>query len=215
MLSVFYFVFTNLFKNPIENYPLYLLSGLILWYMFSRGTNAGMNSLVSRSTLIERIYFRRELLVVSSTLTTFLMLFFELLVFFGFMAVFGVIPNWYIILLPLVLLNLYALTLGISFILSSFNVYFKDIQHIWPIVLLAGFFVIPLFYQLDTLPENLQSILRINPLVGILEITRALVINTEIPSTEYIGYTVLSSATILVVGYLIFRKLDHNLVEKL
>jgi len=215
MLGVFYVVFTSIFKNQVENYPLYLLSGLVIWYMFSRGTSMGMNSMIGRGGMLQKIYFRREILVISSVLTSFLMMLFELGVFFIFMIIFGVIPNASIIVFPLVLINLFFLTLGISFILGPLNVYLKDIQYIWNIVLTAGFFVVPLFYKMDVLPENVIEILKINPLVGIFDLSRAMLINTEMPNSGEILSMVGITLIVLVAGYLVFKKLDYRLVENL
>jgi lipopolysaccharide transport system permease protein len=215
MLGVFYVVFTSLFKNQIQYYPLYLLLGLILWYMFSRSTNMGMNSLIGRAGLLQKVYFRRELLVISSVLTTFLMLIFELGVFFVFMVIFGVLPPVVGLLFPLVLVNLFALSVGLSLLLSSLNVYFRDIQHVWTVVIQAGFFVTPLFYEFKVLPPILQNVLQFNPLVGIIEVSRALLIHREMPAIEIILFMILTTTAILFLGYAVFRRLDRKLVENL
>ena len=87
MLSVLYFVFTNIIKSDIENYPLYLLLGLIVWYMFSRATTMGLSSLLDRSSIIQKVYFRREIVVVSSCLTALIMMTFEFAAFMVFAVV--------------------------------------------------------------------------------------------------------------------------------
>lgn len=215
LLGVMYVVFTTLFHNSIENYPLYLLSGLILWNMFSRGTNIASNSLLSRASLIQKIYFRREILVISSTLTSFFMMIFEFGVFAVFMVIFGVTPTILVVLLPLVLVMLFTLTLGISFFLSSLNVYYRDMEKIWTVILQAGMFMTPIFYKLDIFPENIKSLLHLNPMAGIMEISRAIMINSQAPNMQTILTTVAITGAILICGYIVFRKLDYRLVEEL
>lgn len=215
LLGVMYFVFTTLFHNAIENYPLYLLLGLILWNMQSRGTSMGSSSLLSRSGLIQKIYFRRELFVISSVLTSFLMMCFEFCAFTLFMIFFGVVPPITIVFFPLVLVTLFIFTLGVSMYLSCLNVYYRDVQYIWAVILQAGFFITPLFYKLDIFPEKIRMILSLNPMVGIMEISRALVIKAPMPSTNIILVTIIGTAVIFVSGYFVFKKLDYRLVEEL
>lgn len=215
LLGVLYLVFTNIFKYEIENYPLFLLLGLVFWYMFSRGTTMGMNSLISRSNLIQKIYFRREILVISSITTSLIMMIFEMGAFFVFMIIFGAAPSTLIIFFPLLLVALFVFTLGISFVLSILNVYFRDIQHIWGVILQAGFFISPIFYKLDVFPDEIANILRLNPLVGIIELSRALVINDVMPTTEMISYMITMTGIVFGIGYLSFKKMDKKFVERL
>lgn len=215
LLGVMYVVFTNIFHNAIENYPMYLLLGLIIWNTFSRGTSMAGNSLLSRAGLIQKMYFRREILVISSILTSFFMMVFEFGAFTIFMIVFGVTPSVLIVLLPLVLVMLFTLTLGVSFFLSSLNVYYRDVQYIWSVVIQIGFFITPIFYKLDIFPVNIKSLLHLNPMVGIMEISRALVIHTQMPDMQVILTTLAITGIVFIFGYITFRKLNYRLVEEL
>jgi len=104
MLAVLYLVFTNIFKNQIDDFGMYLLLGIIMWNTLSRGTEISLNSLVGRSGLVTQIYFPKEVLAISATITTFLMLCFEFLVFGIFMIIFQFSAPSTIIVLPLILL---------------------------------------------------------------------------------------------------------------
>jgi lipopolysaccharide transport system permease protein len=215
LLGVMYIVFTTLFHNSIENYPLYLLSGLILWNMFSRGTSMASNSLLSRAGLIQKMYFRRETLVISSVLTSFFMMVFEFGAFAVFMAIFGVIPPLLVVFFPLVVVLIFLLTLGISFFLSSLNVYYRDTEKIWAVIIQAGMFLTPIFYKLSLFPESLRSVLELNPMVGIMEISRAFLINAQMPDVQTMLTTLAITGIVFICGYIIFRKLDYGLVEEL
>lgn len=215
LLSVLFLVFTNIFKFEIENYPLYLLSGLVIWYMFTRATSMGLNSLVGRAGLIQKVYFRREILIISSNLTSLMIFMFELAAFSVFMGIFGMIPPISVVLLPFVILILFVLTLGVSLALGSLTVYFKDIEHIWSVVLTAGFFLTPIFYKFDRFPESVSEILKLNPLVGIMQTMRAIVIHEPLPSVNEIAYMIGMTAVIFFIGLFIFKKLDYRLAEKL
>src|SRR6185437_12323080 len=135
-----YFVFTNIIKSTVPNYPIYLLLGLIIWYMFQRATSMGQTSLLDRSGIIQKIYFRREIIVLSACLTAFIMMAFEFGAFAIFVVVFRFIPPVTILLLPVLLLDLFILSVGISLFLSVMTVYFRDLKFIWQILLQAVFF---------------------------------------------------------------------------
>ena len=215
MLAVLYFVFTNIIKTNIENYPLYLLIGLIIWYMFSRATTMGLSSLIDRSSIISKIYFRREIVVISSCLTAFIMMMFEFVAFAIFVIAFQFIPPNTILLLPLLLVALFVLSLGISLILSVVTVTFRDIRFIWQVLLQAGFFLTPIIYTLELFPENIRNILKFNPMVPIIDTAHNLVIYGVLPSFNTTAYILVSTIIIFVVGFLVFRLKEKKVVEEL
>ena len=215
MLGVLYFVFTTIFKNSIPNFPLYLLLGLITWYMFSRATSMGQTSLLDKSGIIQKVYFRREIVVLSACLTSFIMMCFEFVAFAFFVVIFHFVPPITIALLPLLLVDLFVLSFGVSLILAPLTVYFRDIKFIWQIALQAGFFLTPIFYKLDIYSENMRKILEINPLVPILDTSRSLVLYGTLPTALETSYILISTAIIFTVGYLVFRLKDKRLVEEI
>ncbi len=215
MLSVLYFVFSNIFKSNIQDYPLYLLLGLIIWYMFSRSSTMGLSSLINKGSIIQQIYFRREIVVISACLTAFIMMVFEFAAFGVFATIFHLKPSPTIALLPLVLIDVFFMSLGISFFLSVLNVRFRDISFIWQVVLQAGFFISPIIYKLDMFPENISAILKFNPLVPIFDAAHSLVLYNTLPSLISVAYMIISTAIIFIVGYLVFRINSKKIAEEL
>jgi len=215
MLGVLYVVFTNIFPSNIEHFGLYLLLGIILWNTFTRGTESGLNGLVSRKSLVTQIYFPRAIPAISSAITSILMLMLELLVLVIFMIVLNFTPPSTIILLPLILLLEFFLILGLSFPLSVLNIKYRDIQFIWRVVLQAGFFLTPIIYKLDMLPIEVQNILKFSPMVQIVSISHDLVIYNILPSVESVILAVSTTSIVLLVGYLIFIKLQNKMIEEL
>jgi lipopolysaccharide transport system permease protein len=213
MLSVLYFVFTNLIQNQVENYPLYLLLGLIIWYMFNRATSNGLTSLLDKSAIIQKIYFRREIVVISSCISSFIMMSFEFGAFTIFAVALQFVPPITIALLPLILIDLFILTLGVSLLLSVLNVYFRDIKFIWQVLLQAGFFLSPIIYTLEMFPENIRNILNLNPLVHIFNAVHDLVLYDSLPNINSVMYIIITTGIIFVVGYIVFRKKEKSIVE--
>jgi len=215
LLSVLYIVFTNIFKNEIEHFALFLLLGLILYNTLQKGTDFGLNSIRSKTGLLTQIYLPKEIPAISATVTSSIMLIFELIVFGIFMAVFQFIPPVTILLLPLILLLEFVLIVGLSLALSVLNVRFNDIQFIWKVVIQAGFFLTPIFYTIDILPQFLQDILKFSPMVQILNMARDVTLYNTIPSLESIVLGVGTTLVVFAVGCGIFRKLQPKIVEML
>ena len=141
------------------------------------------------------------------------MLVFELMVLGIFMAAFQFIPTVTILLLPLVLALELLLIFGIALPLSVLNVKFKDTEFIWGVVLSAGFFLTPIFYQFDMLPEAIRNVLQFSPMVQIVTMAHHVVLYGMLPSVNTVLYAVGSISAITVIGYLIFRKYQAKIAE--
>jgi len=215
LLTVLYLVFSYLMKNPIENYQLYLLLGIVMWRMFSVGTSMGLQCLHAKAPILQKIYIKREIIPISTSITSFVIAIFEFSVFFVFIIALQFNPTFTIFILPLILILEFVLIVGISFFLSVLNVFYRDVQHIWTIILTAGFFASPILYQTDTLPENIRTILYINPMTPILDMAHDSVLFASIPNYNDVVYSILVSFSILFVGYFIFRRYQNKAIEEL
>ena len=215
LMGVLYIVFTNIFKSQIEHFGLYLLVGIIMWNMFSRGTEMAMNSVLAKGGLLTHIYFPTEIPAISSVITSSLMLFFEIIVFFIFMVIFQFVPPLTIVFLPLVLALEILFVLGISLPLSVLNVKYRDVQFIWKVILQAGFFITPVFYKLDVLPSNIQNILKYSPMVQIITMAHNLSLYNMLPSLESVEIAIFTTLIVFTIGYFIFHKCQKRVIEEL
>ena len=213
LLAVLFVVFSTMFKFEIPNFPIYLLLGIVCYRFFQNGTTLALNSLTNRSATITQIYFPRSIPGLSAGITSAIMLIFELMVLGIFMAAFQFIPTITILLLPLVLMLELLLILGIALPLSVLNAKFKDTEFIWGVVLSAGFFLTPIFYQFDMLPEVVQNVLQFSPMVQIVTMAHHVVLYGMLPSVNTILYAVGSISVITAIGYLIFRKYQARIAE--
>lgn len=215
MLAVLYIVFTNIFKSQIEHFGMYILLGIIMWNMLTRGTEIGLNSIIARSNLVTQIYFPREIPAISATITALLMTGLEFIVFGIFTVVFQFTPPLTIIFLPLVLFLEFILILGISLPLSVLNVRYRDIQFIWKVILQAAFFLTPIFYKFEILPESFRKVLVYSPMVQIINMGHDVAIYNILPDMQSILIAVTTTFSILIVGYAIFRKAQNRIIEDL
>ncbi|WP_369425331.1 ABC transporter permease, partial [Methanothrix sp.] len=143
MLLVLYVVFTNLMRIQVEHYQLFLLLGIILWNFLDRGTSMSIWGIVGKPSLVQKVYFPRDTLVISTCITALMMTALEFIVFVIFMLIFRVMPAWTAVYFPLLLMLELVLITGLSMALSAMNVYFRDVQFIWRVVLQVGFFATP------------------------------------------------------------------------
>lgn len=215
MLTVLYMVFTNLMRVNVEHYQIFLLMGIISWNMLSRGTGMSLNSILGRASLVQKIYFPREVLVISSCITAFLMTLLELIIFGAFMLFFNVIPGMTIIYGPVVLFIEFLLILGISLGLAALNVYYRDVQYIWAVFLQAGFFASPIIYPMEIIPEQYVWIIRLNPMTRIIDMLRGSVIYSSSPAFPDWIYISIAAICFLVAGYIVFSRLEPGFAEEI
>ena len=215
MLAVLFFVFSTMFKFDIPNFPIYLLLGIIVYNCFKNATTFALSSLSNRSALITQIYFPRSIPGISSAITAAIMLAIEVGILAVFMIALDFVPPITILLLPLVLALEFVFVVGVCLPLSVLNVKFKDTEFIWGVVLSAGFFLTPIFYQFDMLPEYMQSILQFSPMVQILTMAHHVVLYGVLPSLNTVLYAFGSISVVTVIGYLIFRKYQAKVVEEM
>ena len=213
LLTVLFVVFSTMFKFEIPNFPIYLLLGIVCYRFFQNGSTLALNSLTNRSTTVTQIYFPRSIPGLSAGITSAIMLVCELAVFGIFMASFQFIPPITILLLPLVLALELLLVFGIALPLSVLNVKFKDTEFLWGVVVSAGFFLTPIFYQFDMLPETIRNVLQFSPMVQIVTMAHHVVLYGALPSANTVLYAVGSISAITIIGYLIFRKYQARIAE--
>lgn len=225
MFLILYVVFVNFLKigADIPNYPIYLLFGIVLWQFFSDMTNQSLGSIVARGDLIRKIRIPRWIIIVSTSVSAIINLGFNILVvlLFVFLARMDLLATS--IYLPLVLLEIYIFALGVSLFLSAAFVRYRDLTHIWEVILQAGFYVTPIIYPISLITNNdFQRLLLINPLAQAIQDARHLFITKSTLSIESVygsGFYRLIPITIvavsLIFGVLYFKKHAARFAEDL
>jgi len=211
---VLYLVFTSI-REREETFAIYLITGIMLFHIFGKGTNGGLSSIIINGGIIKSLNIRKEFFPVVSTVAIGILAFVDIGVFFGLMPVFQFVPSWTIILLPLPLILLVILILGLSYMLSIVNIIVRDIQHLWGIFVHALLFLSPIFWRLDNVEGILLQIQKVNPLGQLIEIAHKLVINSEIPPLADWLYTTIFVLAIFFIGFLVFHKFEDKIVEEL
>jgi homopolymeric O-antigen transport system permease protein len=212
---VFFIAFKVVMRIQIQNYTLFLISGLFPWQWFANSVNSSATVFVVNASLIKKVDFRRETLVIAAVLNDMLHFILSIPVIVVFLFLYGMRPHlsWFIGI-PALLLVQFALTYGLSIAIAAVNLFFRDIERVIYIVTTLLFYVTPIFYSEDMIPERFRPFILINPLSVLMISWRNLFIKGVLDFGA-IGLSVSYSAAILVIGYLVFRKLRWRFVEVL
>lgn len=212
MMLVLTVVFSTVFRFDIPNYPVYLLTGQLLFNFYSESTTMAMDSILSGAALIKKVYLPKYIFPLSRVLSTFTTLLFSLLALFIVMIVTSTSFHITLILLPVVFLYMLIFSLGVSLILAVSVVYFRDIKHLYGVFLSALNFLTPIFYPTSILPEWLKSWMIFNPLYDYIEFLRDILLYGRWPTWEENLLCIACSIGFLAVGMWVFEKHQKNFI---
>jgi lipopolysaccharide transport system permease protein len=214
ILLTLYLVFHVFMNITIPNYELYLLLGIILWGFFVKGTMIGLTSIVARAHLIKKVYFPREIIVVSVCLTELYSTFCNLFVFGLLLVVLKPEISYTIIFFPIVLLKEFILIVGVSLGLSALFVIYRDMLQIWEVLTQAGFWLTPIVYSINLVPAEYLKIYLLNPITIVIASSRDLLIYNSMvdPVGLFTGFWYY--LLILAIGYIIFHHYEPRFAEE-
>jgi len=216
-LAVYSLAFRYILRVRVAgiNYTIFLFVGLVTWTCFSSSLIMGSSVIAGNGTLIKKIYFPRVLLPVSSVLGNIINFLFTLCVLLPVLWFQGYLPNIYYLYLPLLILLQAILNLGFVLILSASYVYFRDIEHILGVVLMAWMYVTPVFYSVDYIPGSMYHFLKLNPMFVLVTAYQNIFLFSVPPNLVALLYLTTFSCCLLFGGYLIFNSLQRRFAEEL
>ena len=184
LFTILYLVFDKFLGlgRGIEHYPVYLLTGIVLWRFFTEATSNGLKVIVSRGALIRKINFPKYIIVISGTVSSLINLGINLLVVFIFILVNQVELTWGALMIFPLIAELYILALALAFLLSAINVRLRDIGYIWDVLLQAMFYAVPIIYPLQRVLQKSElagGLLLLNPIAQIIQDVRYFLINQK------------------------------------
>ena len=212
MMVVYSFVFSTIFRSNIANFPVYLLSGIVLFNFFSNATNLGLLSITGNAPLITKVYIPKYIFPISKVLSSAVDLIISLAPLLIVMMVTGVHVTKALLLLPFVVAFLVMLTTGVSLILSAMTVFFRDTQFLWGILITIINFMTPIFYPESIIPAAFRTIYHLNPLYQILFFMRSITLHGVSPTPVTYLYCLLVSGIPFVIGLWVFRKQQDRFV---
>lgn len=215
MMFVMAAVFSHMARfssDSIPNYPLYIILGNVAFTIMSESTENGQHSIIFAADLLKKIRINRWLFPIEKVLFAILNFALSLIAVALVMIFFRFMPSWHIVLLPLFLLYIGTFCTGLALTLSAAVVYFRDVMHLWSVVLTAWTYATPLFYPVDILPPWMMIFERINPMYHYVTYLRDLMLYQTVPSLKLnlvcAGFALLS----LAIGCLVFKRHERNFI---
>ena len=209
MMCILAIVFSNLFKFDIENYPVYILSGQVIYNFFNESTSSAMSAIINNASLIKKVYIPKYMFVLSRILSSIINMLASHCALLIVMIVVGCEMHWTMILFPIPMFLLIIFCLGIGLILSAVTVKFRDIMHLYGVFTTGLLYLTPVIYAMSLLPGWLYKIVMINPITNYLMMYRNVMMfgSWFSPGSFLLG--VVEAAAALLIGLSVFiRKQD-------
>jgi len=215
LFAVLYVVFSIFMRFPVENYQLYLLLGIIIWNFFAEATLIALRSFETKRSIITKIYFPRIIVVLASTITSFMTFVLNIIVFFIFLWISPIHFNISFFFFIIYVIELYFIILGASLMLSALYIKFRDLSHIWDVLLQIGFWMTPIIYPVSMIPAKYHRFIYMNPLARIIEYSRIVFIDGYVPVLGLNLVVVLMSFLIFIFGIFVFNKFESSIPENI
>ena len=208
LLSMFVLtiVFSNLFRYDIENFPVYLITGQIMFNFFAESTSMAMGSILGNASLIKKVYIPKYIFPLSRVLSSFVNLLFALISVIIIMIFMKVKITVSILFVPIAFMYILIFSIGMGLLLSSLNVFFRDIQHLYGVVLTAWTYLTPIFYPVEIIPEQFKWLIEINPIYYMISYFRECVLYGNIPSLQLNIICMIACLISIIAGLLAFYK---------
>lgn len=215
MITIFTAVFSYFIRVDTGNtpYAVFAYTAMVPWMLFSTGIADMVESITGNMNLVSKIYFPREMLVISSLLARVLDFIIAYSVLIILMLIYQVpifLASW--AFLPLILFVQFAISLGIGLLGAAVNVFYRDIRLMISLIIQIWFYATPIVYPISLVPENIRPYYFINPMVGIIQSYRNVMIDGSAPPSEFI-ISAMIAIIVLAVGYWLFKRLEIQFAD--
>lgn len=209
-MMVLTIVFSTLFKTDIKNFPVYLLSGQIIFTFFSEATNMAMSSILGGSSMIKKVSMPKYIFPVSKVLSSLVNFMLSLIALVLVMLFTRAPFHWTMLLMPIPILYVLLFSMGIGLILSAAVVFFRDMNYLYNIFLTALTYLTPIFYPITIVPEKVRALISLNPMFHFVEYFRTVAIYGGIPSLwQNVVCCTLSFISLSIGLYIFYKQQDR------
>ena len=205
-------VFSKVFASSVQNFPLYLISGNIIFSFFSEATSMSMTSIIGNAQLIKKVYIPKYIFPVSRNISSFVNLIFALIAVVIIMIITKVEISLAILFMPIVLILLLIFTMGFSLILTSYAVFFRDIIHLYSVLIMLLMYLTPLFYPEEIIPQQYQIFLYLNPIYYYVKSFRLTILYGQMPSLQLVLTCCAIAFSTLFIGLWVFYKKQDKFI---
>ena len=214
-LLVYTVVFSFVMRANIEKYYLFVFVALIPWLAMSSSVTGGSSCILVNKNMVTKIYFPRQVLPIATVTAAFINMLLSMVIVLAVCLITNGLNVWVLwYLIPTILIE-YILALGIAFIVSAVTVYFRDLEHILQIFVMAWQFLSPIVYSIEMVPESARKIFMLNPMASIIVSYRDVLYYKQAPDLSTMLLALGMGIVFLVAGWFIFKKLNRRFAEVL
>lgn len=212
---IFAILFGFFAKLPSDGSPylVFVFCGMTVWNFFSQSLTRAGNSLVGNSNLVTKIYFPRIIIPLASVGSVIFDLLISCLVLLIMLLFYHIVPSWRILLFPVFILEAFLVSAGISLLLSSLNVKYRDFMYAMPFIIQLWLYATPIVYSSAIIPIKYRAIYALNPAVGFIEGVRWSILGKSSLTMEMIIVSVVSGIILLISGLWYFRKTEDYFAD--
>ena len=215
MMVVFTLFFGKMAQIPSDGipYPIFSYTAMVAWMYFSTSIADSANSLIGEANLISKVYFPRVIVPLSPVLAGLLDFFIAFLVLIGMMIYYHIYPNMMIVLLPLLMLLMVLTASGVGMFLAALNAKYRDIRYTIPFIIQLWLFASPVVYPASMVPEKYRFLYALNPMVGVIEGFRSVLLGTVAFPTRMIAISALVSVVLFIFGLFYFKQMERYFAD--
>lgn len=211
MLVIYTFVFKTILKNPTPNFSMVLMSGLLPWNFFASCLSTSVGAFTGNASLLTKVKIPKYILVFSSVFFNFVIFLMMIVLIFISMYFFNIPYTVNLWLLPLALVIQVVFSLSIGMLLALSNVFFRDTAHLVEVLVMAWFWLTPVIYQFNLIPDNFKFWVSLNPMTLIIGLYQSAVMGTEIHTNVIAGSSFIVLA--FVAAIFLYRKYSYRISE--
>ena len=196
-------------------YPLFILIGLLPWNFFSSAVSSATDSITGASSLVTKVYFPRELLPTAAVLTKVVDLALGLIILVGMMAYYGYPPEWTLAWVPVLFAIHLVFILGLALPLAALNLFFHDVRFLVGVVLTLWFYITPVIYPVDLVPDKYRILFDLNPNSLFINAYRRVVLQGVSPGEDRLLLGLTVAVLTFIVGYFLFKRMESGFADRI
>jgi len=215
LILVYTLAFDYIMKIGVKDFPMFFMCGYLPWSYFSAGLMLSLSSLSDSGYLIKAVYFPREIVPLSMVLSCLLHFLITFVFAFPLLLLYGYLPQWSYLSLPLIILLQTLFVFGIGLFLGSIHVFFRDLRHILEVILMAWFWLTPIAYSTSLIPENFLFLYKLNPMTLFVTAYRNVLLEGVWPIPKYWVAIFIATMVSIALGYIPFLRIRKRLAEEI
>lgn len=196
-------------------FPLFLFVALLPWMFFSNAVASATDSITGSASLVTKVYFPREILVVAMVLSKVVDLLLGVLILLGLMIAYTEYPSWTLVWVPAIFAMQLLFTVGIALPLAALNLYFHDVRYLVGVVLLIWFYITPIIYPVEIVPERYKILFNLNPLSLVVNAYRRVLLDGTNLGIERFLVGMGAALLTFLVGYYLFKRMEAGFADRI